>query len=117
MLFDDREQVVQEPELTGIELDALDRRVGLGMLDPVDGLPRGSDDRRQAAAAVAGAATSPAVLGSRGAGAALARSAIRSRLLAGPGGALDTLTAAGASAQALRRGFTLLRNRRPSSYL
>jgi hypothetical protein len=96
MLFDDREQVVQEPKLAGIELDAFDRRVGLGMLDPVDGLPRGSDHRRQAATAVAGAAPSPAVLGSRGAG--FARCAIGSRLLARPDGALDTLAAAGASA-------------------
>jgi hypothetical protein len=101
MLFDDCEQVIQEAELAGVELDALDRRVGLGMLDPIDGQPRRSDDRRQAAAAVAGAATSSAVVGSPGAAArsaGVARSAVRGRGVAGPRGALSTLAAAGASA-------------------
>jgi len=96
MLFDDRKQIAEQAALGRRQLRASDRRSRRRVLDPVDRRPRRNQRFRASARA-------PARLGAR---------AIRRGLLA----AARRRRACVVPAQALRRGFSRLRNRRPSSY-
>jgi hypothetical protein len=93
VLLDDREQIAEQAPLGRGQLDTLDRRVGIGARELVDRRTRRRDQRRRRAPPV------------------IAR--LRPRRLTGR---RDVLILTAGTAQALGRGFALVRYRCPSSY-